>query len=170
MLRLSNTTTWAQHDILDLGGQDVNGTIHDLLPSSTWTVLDIMDAPGVDIVADATTWVPTRTWSHVVSTELLEHVKDWPAVLRVAHAALDPGGILIVTCASTHRHPHGATGAGQPAADEHYANVNPGDMVAQLEYRFGAGQFQVFYTYPPGDLYAYARKRLEPDPNHPQLP
>ena len=38
--------------VLDVGGADVNGTVHGQLPNAAWTVLDAGEGPGVDIVAD----------------------------------------------------------------------------------------------------------------------
>jgi 2-polyprenyl-3-methyl-5-hydroxy-6-metoxy-1,4-benzoquinol methylase len=50
------------------------------------------------ICADATKWQPeTGAFDIVVSQEVLEHIVDKPAYLRVARKALSPGGHLILT-------------------------------------------------------------------------
>jgi SAM-dependent methyltransferase len=161
---------------LDIGGADVNGTARRWFPEiTTWFGLDIAPGPGVDIVADATTWrggwaaevrAPGLLWALpafdiVLCTELLEHVKDWPAVLETIHAALVPGGHAFITCASTGRRPHGARGELDPPAGEHYANVNPDEMRDKLSrmyvdgLKFDAG---LRYNPNPGDLYVWLRK------------
>lgn len=138
---------------LDLGGQDVNGTARHLI-AGTWDVLDIEAGAGVTIVADGTAWRTDDPYDVVLSTEMLEHVEQWRAVLDTAAAALKPGGVLILTCASDGRWPHGATGAPAPADGEWYANVSPDRLAAELAARFT--QSHVTYQYPPGDAYAWA--------------
>lgn len=139
---------------LDLGGQDVNGTARHLI-AGMWDVLDIEDGgAGVTIVADGTTWRTDDPYDVVLSTEMLEHVEQWRAVLDTAAAALKPGGVLILTCASDGRWPHGATGAPSPAIDEWYANIPPAELAAELSARFTDSH--VRYQHPPGDAYAWA--------------
>jgi SAM-dependent methyltransferase len=142
---------------LDLGGGDYNGTARELFPGVIWTGLDQVPGPGVDIVADIYDWEPNQYYDLVLCTEVLEHAYGWPRIIAKAHRALVDGGLLILTCASDHRMPHGATGAPAPAPGEHYANVSP----AELESVVGAlfDRSRVSYAYPPGDAYCWAQKR-----------
>jgi len=141
--------------VLDVGGQDVNGTVHDLFPplARVWT----LDLENADIIADARTWVPTMLFDVVIATEVFEHVEEWRAVVATMRAALDPEGpeLLVATCASTNRPRHGATGAPLPARGEHYANVEPADLEHCLGQWFST--YGVAYRYPPGDAYMWAR-------------
>lgn len=153
---LDPTKQWR---VLDIGGQDVNGTVHDYFthPKTKITTLDLENA---DITADATTWRPStarQMFDVVIATEVFEHVADWPAVLDTMRAALDPkgAGCVIATCASDGRPPHGATGAPLPADGEHYANVPQSDLFEALRSRFSRGSVE--YLYPPGDAYLWAR-------------
>jgi SAM-dependent methyltransferase len=129
MLDRTNLPPWIGR-VLDLGGQDVNGTVHLLLPRhKTLDVLDILPGVGVTIVADIATWDPPKaTYDLVVSTEMLEHVQDWARVVEVAAQALTPGGWFVGSCASTGRPPHGATGDPSPADGEWYGTVDPGAL------------------------------------------
>jgi SAM-dependent methyltransferase len=144
--------------VLDLGGRDINGSIRNLLPAARWTGLDIEPGPGVDLVHDATKPWPDD-WDRfdlVVCTEVLEHVKHWPAVLRTAAQALEPGGpeTLFVTCASTGRPTHGASGDPLPGPGEWYANVPPALLEDRLLDLFD--DVTVEYRRLPGDAYARA--------------
>jgi SAM-dependent methyltransferase len=145
--------------MLDLGGRDINGSVRDLLPAAKWTGLDIAAGPGVDLVHDATTPWPDGfdRFDLVVCTEVLEHVERWPAVLRTASQALEPGGpeVLFVTCASTGRRPHGASGEMDPPPGEWYANVPPELLKAHLLNAFE--RVAVEYRANPGDAYAWAQ-------------
>lgn len=141
--------------VLDVGGQNINGTAHDWFthPETTVTTLDVENA---DVIADARSWQPDRLFDVVMATEVFEHVEDWRAVLDTMRAALDPTGpgVLLATCASTGRPAHGATGAPLPAPGEWYGNVDPGDLTAALH---GFPWREVRYQTPPGDAYLWAR-------------
>lgn len=142
--------------VLDVGGQNVNGTAHDWFthPDTTITTLDVENA---DIIADARTWEPTTRFDVVLATEVFEHVANWAAVIRTMALALDPAGpgVLLATCASSNRPEHGATGAPLPAPGEHYRNVPPEELRAALLPYFPTAE--VRYLYPPGDAYMWAR-------------
>jgi hypothetical protein len=140
--------------VLDVGGQYVNGSVHDLLPGARITTLDLENA---DIVADARHWRPDRLFDLVMATEVFEHVREWRQVVHTMRAALDPDGpgVLIATCASTDRPRHGATGAPLPARGEYYANVEPRNLEHCLHQYFR--EYGVEYQYPPGDAYMWAR-------------
>lgn len=145
---------------LDIGGVDVNGSARHWLSAVThWHGLDVEAGPGVDIVADATSipdMYPFReAYDVVLCTEVLEHVEDWPAVVRNAAWSLKPGGVLVLTCAGRGRTPHGARGARRPAPGEHYGNVESRDLQRELMRSFA--DWGISYNPKPGDLYAWGR-------------
>lgn len=150
---------------LDIGGAYWNGSARPELPNANWTVIDqaeptfdLGEQHGWDqyVVADATTWRPTDlSFDVILCTEVFEHVENWRAIVATAHAVLNPTGIFIVTCASTGRPMHGATGAAAPVEGEWYANVSQRELADELAKWFE----DVFteYTPLPGDAYALAR-------------
>jgi hypothetical protein len=146
---------------LDIGGRDVNGTARAWFPRTTWHGLDIRPGPGVDIVADATVWTADNPgWDFVLSTECLEHVKEWPGIVYAASTALNPTGprLVFFTAASTGRGAHGASGEHTPPEGEWYGNVDPVDLREELERWFA--EVHVEYNPNPGDVYAWARGLL----------
>lgn len=141
--------------VLDLGGADVNGTIHDLIRSQltdvTIDVLDLADGPGVTIVADARNYRPApdaELYDLVISTECLEHVFGWPLVVKTARACLEPGGWFVGTAASIGRRPHGARGEHDVPEGEHYDNVDPSKLASNLAVWFD-GPIRVIYDRDP---------------------
>lgn len=154
--------------VLDVGGADVNGTVHALIdPRAQISVMDIEAGPGVTIVADATdpeTWADEGAASYdlVISTEVFEHVQGWGRIIGGIAFALRPGGWFVGTCASSGRRPHGARGAVDPAAGEWYANVHPTALADALTVCF-EGEVVVEYSRRPDfptthDLYWRAQK------------
>lgn len=158
MIQDSAIDRFAGWNVLDLGGRDVNGGIRDLLPNSKWTGVDVSEGPGVDLVHDCTRPWPKNfpQFDIVVCTEVLEHVMAWRELVRVCGQALSSMGpkLLFLTCASTGRRPHGATGAMDPAPGEWYRNVSWQELGDELEttYKFSTAT----YNPNPGDLYAWA--------------
>jgi hypothetical protein len=142
--------------VLDVGGQDVNGTAHDWFTHPATTVITL-DVENADIIADARTWEPDQLFDVVMATEVFEHVEDWRAVLRTMRLALDPAGpgVLLATCASDGRPVHGATGAPLPADGEWYGNVPPAELTEALSLYFPWRE--VRYQTPPGDAYLWGR-------------
>lgn len=150
--------------VLDLGGQDINGTVHGWLPGCHLDVLDIENGPGVTIVGDArkTDWWDGQPYDVVISTEMLEHLDEWWNSLTTAERVLRPGGWFIGTCASAGRQRHGATGAPEPAPGEFYENVSASELIDSLRFRNFA-EVQVGYelladTPTTHDLHWRARK------------
>lgn len=119
---------------LEVGSLDVNGAIRHFFPwANTYTGLDITDGPGVDVVADAATWKPDRVYDVVVSTEVLEHAPRWRDIVATMYAALRPGGVFVLTCATTGRGPHNAHGAATiDLEDEYYGNVAMASFACEI--------------------------------------
>lgn len=160
MLEQSGLDPFIDWYVLDVGGANVNGTVHEQLPNAKWIVLDIEDAPNVNIIADAATW-PAKAWDFgfdvVTATELFEHAQRWADIIATMADALRENGpqILIATCASTGRSPHGARGESGVPAGQHYGNVSPEDAERVLREHFKL--VHVEYNPNPGDIYMWAQ-------------
>ncbi|WP_406444589.1 class I SAM-dependent methyltransferase [Streptomyces sp. NBC_01613] len=145
--------------VLDFGGRDINGSVRDLLPAAHWLGVDKTAGPGVLLVVDLTVLGSTPVaYGHViVCTEVFEHVQEWPNIVRAAAQSLREDGpeLFFVTCASTGRRPHGASGEMDPPPGEWYANVAPGELEAVLQRYFK--DVHVEYRANPGDAYAWAQ-------------
>lgn len=90
--------------------------VRDLLESwgpASYLGIDIRKGPGVDLVNPVETILealPGRKFDLVLSTELLEHVRDWPTAVHAMKTLCADGGRLLVTTRSegfpTHGAPH----------------------------------------------------------------
>jgi SAM-dependent methyltransferase len=71
----------------------------------------------------------------VISTEVLEHDKDWQMSLTEMYHLLKHGGLMIITCASEDRLPHGTNEAHpecSPDTKEYYRNISKEDFKSVL--------------------------------------
>lgn len=91
----------ANKSILEVGSQDVNGSIRSLVHNpKQYLGVDMTPGPGVDRmvnVQDLETTFGPNSWDVVISTEMLEHVQDWKHAIHAMKAVLRPGGLLILT-------------------------------------------------------------------------
>ena len=102
--------------LLDVGSLDVNGTVRpalEALSPAEYVGIDMRPGPGVDVVCDAAEidrrFGPDQ-FDVVVSTELLEHAREWKKIIHNFKHVLRPGGVLVVTTRSYgvdfHRQPY----------------------------------------------------------------
>jgi SAM-dependent methyltransferase len=92
--------------VLEVGAQDVNGSVRpdvEALGPAVYLGVDQALGPRVDQVVDATQLYATfgrDSWDVVVSTEMLEHARDWRGCLANMVSVLRPGGLLVLTTRS----------------------------------------------------------------------
>ncbi len=100
--------------IIEVGSYDMNGSLRGLYESwtpSLYTGVDIELGPGVDVVCNAEDIIKIfddNSFDIVVSTELLEHVKDWRKVIANFKNICKPNGIILITTRSNGYPFHGA--------------------------------------------------------------
>lgn len=154
--RIDDKSFAAGSQMLDLGGADINGTVHDLFTSRP-RVLDMEIGPDVDIVADARQYESFMKFDVIMTTELLEHVNGWELVVACAFENLKRGGWFLGTAASDGRFPHGARGGARPEPGEHYGNVNSRALFETLRMT-GFVNISTVYNPRPGDVYWRAQR------------
>jgi SAM-dependent methyltransferase len=94
---------------LDIGSLDLNGNNQYLFDADClYLGIDVAQGRNVDIVSPGhQLGLPAETFDVIVSTECLEHDRHWEQTLQHAVRMLRPGGMLLLTCATTGRPEHG---------------------------------------------------------------
>jgi SAM-dependent methyltransferase len=93
-------------DVIEVGAYDVNGSVRPYVESlapGSYLGVDITAGPRVDRILDAQELVSQlggESADIVITTEMLEHVRDWHAVVTNLKGVLRPGGYLLVTTRS----------------------------------------------------------------------
>jgi SAM-dependent methyltransferase len=94
------------HDVIEVGALDVNGSLRSHVESlgpKRYLGVDIELGPGVDEVADAAGLVAgygAESFDLVITTEMLEHTRNWSEIISNLKRVLRPGGHLLVTTRS----------------------------------------------------------------------
>ena len=102
--------------VIEVGSYDVNGSLRPILQAwgpLSYVGVDLVPGPGVDVVCPAEELAArfgAESFDLVVSTEMVEHVRDWRAVFTNMMALCRPGGLVLVTTRSPgypyHAWPH----------------------------------------------------------------
>ncbi len=92
--------------VLDVGSCNYNGNLHDLYQHyapAKFVGSDLLQGPGVDVVCPAEDLVAQfgeEQFDIVLSSELLEHTRNWRAVISNLKRLVKKGGILLLTTRS----------------------------------------------------------------------
>ena len=123
--------------ILEIGSQNINGTVRDFFRSSkNYLGIDLGIAKDVDWIIPGELIELPDNWAEVtISTECFEHCKDWAKVFNNMMRITEPGGLLIITCASHGRATHGTLDSDEyssPLTTSYYKNLGINDIVEEI--------------------------------------
>lgn len=121
--------------ILEVGSHNINGSVRKYFWFCKWTGVDISKGKNVDITGNYTNIKFDKKFQVVISTEMLEHDKDWKISLRKMYDDLEDNGLLIITCASNHRPEHGTKRTdtfSSPDTSDYYRNISKEDFLSVL--------------------------------------
>lgn len=162
--------------VIEAGALDVNGSVRphvEALGPASYTGTDIRPGHGVDLVADAADLPALLNPADVViSTEMLEHARDWQAAMRGLISVMWDGGVLVLTTRSAgfpfHGYPDdhwrfpvesmrqilGAAGLDVERCEPDPAPASPGV--------FAVARKPAGWSWPDGTAEAWAAVRVDP--------
>ena len=123
-------------DVLEVGSKNINGSPRKYFWFCSYEGIDLSEGKGVDIVGNfAEMNFGHDRYDVVICCEVLEHCKEWKEVLEKMAIVLKPGGLMIMTCASTDRQEHGTrrtTPFASPDTPDYYRNISKEDFKSVL--------------------------------------
>lgn len=118
-------------DVLDVGSMDVNGTNNYLFENCTFTGLDIGPGKNVDVICPIKDYKPGKKYDVIISSEMLEHDKDYAESMISMYNLLKDWWFLLVTCAGKGRAEHWTTKTSprsSPYTTDYYKNIELTDI------------------------------------------
>jgi len=93
--------------VLEVGSLNINGSVRQHFGGGQYIGLDVGPGPGVDVVCQGQAYgAPDGSFDVVISCECLEHNPFWRETFENMLRLCRPGGLVIMTCASTGRPEH----------------------------------------------------------------
>ncbi len=157
---------------LEVGSLDINGSIRGFFDGNAYIGIDVAAGPGVDTVCQGQDYdAPDDSFDTVISCEVMEHNPFWAETIRNMIRVCRPGGLVVMTCATTGRPEHGTTRS--EAADspltidlgwEYYRNLTEQDIRQALPLHDLLRPVAFFSNLVSHDLYLIGFKRGGPAP------
>ena len=128
--------------VVDFGSLDINGANKEHFTNCEYIGVDIGKGKNVDVISKCHELeCEPECFDVVITTEMLEHDMYWKKSLEKMVNILKPKGLLIITCATTGRAPHGVPSVSPesspltvaiPEWQHHYKNLTAEDVTPHL--------------------------------------
>jgi SAM-dependent methyltransferase len=133
--------------VLEVGSYNVNGSVRSFFTDCAYIGIDVVEGPCVDIVCPGQLYKPETPFEVVVSCEMLEHNMHWAPTLKNMVRVLEPGGLLLITCASTGRAEHGTTISHPGASPSNALYGNYYRNLIEKDFRYVLDMQKMFTSY-----------------------
>jgi hypothetical protein len=157
-------------EVLEIGAHEVNGSVRSFLETNNnYVGLDLISGPGVDIVASGHDFGSTGTYDITIACEVLEHNPYWLETVYNMIRITKPGGLVIITCASTGRVEHGTFRTNpveSPGTSEsgwhYYKNISEKVFKNRVNIENHFKSYIIKYVSQSSDLYFVGEKNETP--------
>ena len=147
--------------VVEIGSLDINGTIRRYFETPDYTGVDVGEGAGVDLVAQGQMLeFPTGHFDTTISCECLEHNPFWSETVANMMRMTRPGGLVIMTCASTGRPEHGTTRSLREFSPltndigwDYYRNVSARDLQRAINLEWWLEDYILTTNWNSNDLY-----------------
>lgn len=116
-------------NVLEVGSLDINGNNNHLFRKCNLHRIDLMAGKNVDQVVSCKDFLKDveDSYDTIITTNALEHDRDWKIDLELMYRALKPGGLLLISAAGVGWREHGTyahTPWDSPATNDYYENIS----------------------------------------------
>src|ERR1700712_4174576 len=147
--------------VLEVGSLDINGSVRELFSRCRYTGVDLQIGPGVDLACQGQlVEFPTGEFDTTISAECLEHNPYWRETVANMLRMTRPGGLVMISCATTGRLEHGTSRTNPDASPftsaqkwEYYRNLNAADLASSLHLAGWLAAWGTWVNFITRDLY-----------------
>ncbi len=126
--------------VLEVGSLDINGSVRELFEGCDYTGVDLELGPGVDLARQGQLVdFASGHFDTVISAECLEHNPYWRETVANMLRMTRPGGLVLISCATTGRLEHGTSRTNPDASPftaaanwDYYRNLGRTDLEGAL--------------------------------------
>ena len=153
--------------VLEVGSLDINGSVRELFADCDYTGVDLQLGPGVDLARQGQLVdFASGRFDTVISAECLEHNPFWRETLANMLRMTRPGGLVLMSCATTGRKEHGTTRTNAEASPftsaakwDYYRNLKAADIEAAVHLPGWLSDWGLWTNYLVRDLYLVGLRR-----------
>jgi SAM-dependent methyltransferase len=139
--------------VLEVGSLDINGSLRSLFERCDYVGLDVAPGPGVDVVCQGQAYAAAdASFDITLSVEAMEHNPHWRETFDNMVRLTRPGGLVVMTCATSGRPEHGTTRSKPHDSPltlglgwDYYRNLTATDFMREC--RLDALGAHAFFTY-----------------------
>ena len=150
--------------VLEIGSLDINGSVRMFFTDCDYIGIDIGEGKGVDMVCPGEKFdAPANTFDTVISCECFEHNPEWVLTFKNMIRMVKPGGLIVMSCATTGRAEHGTTRTSPkdaPFCGDYYKNLTEQDFVENFDIDSIFSTYEFAVEDSTHDLYFYGIKKL----------
>ena len=147
--------------VLEVGSLNINGSVRELFNACDYTGVDLQLAPGVDLACQGQlVEFPTAHFDTVISAECMEHNPYWRETTANMLRMTKPGGLVLISCATTGRLEHGTTRTNPDASPftsaeswDYYRNLAAVDFEKSLYLKGWLADWASWVNFITRDLY-----------------
>ena len=147
--------------VLEVGSLDINGSVRELFSECSYVGVDLQLAPGVDLACQGQlVEFSTGHFDTVISAECMEHNPFWRETTANMLRMTKPGGLVMISCATTGRLEHGTTRTNPDASPftsaeswDYYRNLTGADFEDSLYLKGWLSDWSSWVNFITRDLY-----------------
>jgi SAM-dependent methyltransferase len=147
--------------VLEVGSLDINGSVRGLFTACRYVGVDLQLGPGVDLACQGQLLeFPSGHFDTAISAECLEHNPFWRETVANMLRMTRPGGMVLISCATTGRVEHGTSRSDPDASPftsaakwEYYRNLTAADLESSLNLDGWLADWGSWVNYISRDLY-----------------
>jgi SAM-dependent methyltransferase len=160
-VRTHYPSSFTTSKVLEVGSLDINGSVRDLFSNCQYTGVDLQLGQGVDLACQGQlVEFPTGHFDTTISAECLEHNPFWRETVANMLRMTRPGGLVLISCATTGRFEHGTTRTNPDASPftsaekwDYYQNLTAGDLENSLNLAGWLSDWSSWVNFVSRDLY-----------------
>lgn len=157
---------WDGVRVLEIGAQDVNGSVKSFFAGSAYLGVDLAEGRNVDLVASGHELAfEDGAFDLTLSCECFEHNPHWAETFANMWRMTRPGGVVLISSASKGRYEHGTTRTlpeaspgSQAIGWDYYRNLREADFRRAFDLDAWFQSYFFVYNAVSKDLYFVGRK------------